>query len=223
MRFNSKLTGLAFATVAAIASLNAQASSIEVKVKGTISPAACTPTMAGGGEINYGTIPAANVKATEFTVLDDKPVAFSISCSAPTKVALRATDNRASSRISGVQSAINGSYSNNANFGLGAVAGKNVGGYVMLINQDSYTADTASVKTVASLDTGTTWVNTSGTLNNISNVLTSWSATAGGLPVSFKELAGTLTVRTALNKASELTLTSDVPLDGSATLELVYL
>lgn len=72
---------------------------------------------------------------------------------------------------------------------------------------------------------GATW-NTGtgqGTLQNLKSVLHSWSTTTTSAPIAFKHLSGTFSVQAFLNKGSELTLTEDVPLDGSATIELVYL
>lgn len=42
-------------------------------------------------------------------------------------------------------------------------------------------------------------------------------------PVSFITLTGVLEVQAVINKAGELTIDNDVPLDGLATFELSYL
>ncbi|MGN7744346.1 DUF1120 domain-containing protein [Pseudomonas sp. 22526] len=224
MRFNPKLAALAFATTAAFVSFGAQASSIEIKVTGTIIPTACTPTLAGGGTIDYGTFGSADVSQTDFTLLPEKNIAFSIVCNAPTKVALKAVDNRANTRVLGVVKKVGGSPTDFSNFGLGSAAGKNIGGYVMRVTADSFTADSASVKSTFSVDSGTTWgSSTFGTLTNDGSTILSWSATSGGAPVAFTSLSGNLFLQAVLNKGSDLALTSDVSLDGSATLELIYL
>lgn len=224
MRFNQKLTVMAFAASAVVANLSAQASSVDVKVIGTIIPGACTPTLAGGGTIDYGNIGASELSQTAYTALDEKPVPFTISCTAPTKVAIRGVDNKSSSVVPGILSALSGGRTDVYNFGLGTVSGSNVGGYSMLMKQGTFTADGVSVVAIGSVDSGTSWVGTTlGAVQNVATNLRSWSTTNNGVPIAFTTLTGTFAVQAVLNKGSDLPLTNDVPLDGSATLELIYL
>ncbi|WIE52931.1 DUF1120 domain-containing protein [Pseudomonas sp. GM17] len=72
MRFNPKLAAWAFATTATAFSLGAHAASVEVKVIGTIIPNACTPTLAGGGTIDYGTHSSTDLSTNDFTLLPEK-------------------------------------------------------------------------------------------------------------------------------------------------------
>lgn len=222
MSFNPKLAVLALAASAAVASFSAQAASIDVKVIGTITPGACTPTMAGGGTIDYGTIGAAELSKTNFTLLPEKVVDFTIRCNAPSKVAIRAVDNRESSVVPGITMAIGSSFPDVYNYGLGAVSGANVGGYAMLMKQGTFTADTKAVVAIRSSNSGTSWSpTTDGSQIKTGTYLTSWASTSTGLPVAFSVLSGSFSVQAVLNKASALPLTANVTLDGSATLELV--
>jgi type 1 fimbria pilin len=224
MRFNPKLAAWAFATTATAFSLGALAASVEVKVIGTIIPNACTPTLAGGGTIDYGTHSSTDLSTNDFTLLPEKNVAFTIVCNAPTKVALKAIDNRAGTRVPGAVKKIRPALNEIGAFGLGNASGKNIGVYAMTLAVNDFTADGAQVESTFSKDSGTTWLNSSsGGIANDGSVLMSWSATTAGAPIAFKTLSGTLNVQAALNKGSELDLSSDVSLDGSATLELVYL
>lgn len=52
MRCHSKYFVLALAASTAIATFDAQASSVDVKVIGTITPDACVATLAGGGTVD---------------------------------------------------------------------------------------------------------------------------------------------------------------------------
>jgi len=78
------ITALAvFTTYSAIA-----ADSVEVKVIGTIVPAACTPSIVGGATIDYGTIKSSTLTADNYTLLPVKHLDLAITCDAPAKVAL---------------------------------------------------------------------------------------------------------------------------------------
>lgn len=225
MRFNSKLVALAFATTTAIASLSAQANSIEVQVTGTITPGACTPSLGGGGVINYGKIDSSLVKQSAFAQLPIKTVDFTIKCSVPTKVAVQLTDNRSSSIVAGILSGLGAGWLDSMNFGLGSSKGKNIGGYNIRLSPSSYTADGAKVYAVMSSDSGASWEesNGAGAVIKTAGELMSWSATSGGAPIAFESLAGNFSVQPLLNKRGDLDLSDEVELDGSATLELVYL
>ncbi|MCS3509242.1 DUF1120 domain-containing protein [Achromobacter sp. JUb104] len=217
MTFTKKISTAAFIAASFAAAAGANAQSIDVRVIGTITPAACTPTIAGGGVIDFGIIPAASLNTTSFTQLPTKSVPFSISCDAPTYVAITAVDNRADSAVTNIIGT-----QQNYIFGLSKAANANIGGYVMELEQGSFTADGKSVLTVSSNDGGTTWgVSTYGRLPQ--GALRSWSLTSNGTPVAFTNLAGTFAVTAAINKAEELPLRDEIQLDGLATLEMVYL
>ena len=210
------LTGLAAFVPAA------QAQSIDVQVIGTITPAACVPAIAGGGVIDYGKIAASTVSRTDYTVLPAKDVSFTITCDAATRVAVATVDNAAASRIGGIVLALGPGYNDTQNFGLGTVSGANVGGYVMNLRQGSFTVDGTAQESIASFDNGTTWVGQSLGAVYHNNGLNSWGTAATG-PVAGAVISGTLGVQGVLNKGSELPLSADVPLAGSATMTLTYL
>ncbi|MFL9923147.1 DUF1120 domain-containing protein [Herbaspirillum lusitanum] len=201
-------TAFAMFTCAAYA-----ADTAELKVKGVIKPAACTPSFSGGGVIDYGVIPASSLKADAYTTLPTKEVNLSITCDAAVKVAFKAKDNRANSVVSGIVSEAE------ANFGLGTVAGKNVGGYIINISRAS-TVDGAAANNIYSLDSGKSWSNGAG---NVWNNGALFGFSTGSQPMSTKQLNAKLNVTTVLNKPANLPLTQEVPLDGSATFEVIYL
>ncbi|CUI38460.1 DUF1120 domain-containing protein [Achromobacter xylosoxidans] len=225
MKIQHKLATISLSVAASMASFGVPAQSIDVRVIGTITPPACVPTISGGGIIDYGNIAARTLNKTAVTQLPDRAVPFSISCDAPTRVAIAATDNRASSRVPGILSIFGGDASNDGyNFGLGTVSGANVGGFGLRMEQGTFTTDGVNAFTVASTNSGTSWLHLSaGMFQHTNTWLTSWSGTQGGAPNAFTNLAGTLTVRTVLNRGDALPLGDEVPLDGLATLELVYL
>ncbi|NLU15356.1 MAG: DUF1120 domain-containing protein [Serratia liquefaciens] len=214
----------------ATAALPALAASIEVKVIGTITPAACTPMVSGGGTIDYGTIKAGSLSLDEFTALDEKQLDLSISCAAPAKVALKATNNRSNTVAGATTDGAGGATlvnvfgkTNLPVVGLGIDGTHRIGGYVIKV--ESGTADGKAVDTIHNNVGETTWTKSGdGALYNDSAVRqVSWATTGTTDPVAFQKLTGKVTVQAYINKASELDLTKPVTLNGSSTIELVYL
>lgn len=217
MTLTKRLSTAAFfaATITAATGIHAQ--SVDLRVTGTINPHACTAAIGGGGIIDFGEIPAKTLNKTAATVLPTKSVPFSITCVAPTLVAVTPFDNRGDSMIRGLNA-----MTDDVNFGLGTAGDAKIGGYTMQFEPGTFTADGRPVFTVASLTDGATWIaSTFGRLQRPQ--LRSWSRTAGGTPVAFSNLAGMLTVTAAINRTDALPITQKIELDGSATIELVYL
>jgi hypothetical protein len=71
------------------------------------------------------------------------------------------------------------------------------------------------------LDNGATWAKDSG-------VWPDWlfsvaATTDHSIPIAVKDLAMDLVINTEISPTNRLTLNNEVPLDGSATLEMKYL
>ncbi|MFJ3462005.1 DUF1120 domain-containing protein [Achromobacter spanius] len=206
------LTAAAITAVLSTAS-GAYAQSIDVRVTGSITPAACVPTIGGGGVIDFGVIPAASLNQTTTTALPKKTVPLSIACNAPTQVAITATDNRRDSVLSTNMWEFK--------YGLGTAAGVNIGEFMMFVDPGSVTVEGLPAFSIDS-GNGATWYDT--TVGIVTQRgLTSWSLSKGGAPVAFKNLVGSLSVNAVINKGENLTLKEEIQLDGLATLELVYL
>ncbi|CAB3743385.1 Protein GltF [Achromobacter kerstersii] len=217
MTLTKNLSTMAFTVAAITAAAGAHAQSIDVRIIGTITPAACIPVIGGGGVVDFGLIPAASLNFTTTTELPKRRVPFSITCEAPTQVAISVVDNRADSPIPNIIAPTPG-----AVFGLGSANGANIGGYVLDMEQGSFTADGTPVFTVGSQTNGEIWLaSTWGRLQG--GQLRSWSLTATGAPVAFSNLSGILAVTAAVNEAQKLPLNDEIRLDGLATLEMVYL
>lgn len=225
-----KKTACALA-VLATTSTAVMAESIDVKVIGTITPAACKPTLSGGGTIDYGAIKPNTLKNDEFTVLAEKQIDFAITCDAPAKIALLAMSGRPNSavRSDGTLSNISSSnplfgYTDINAVGLGLDGQKGVGGYGLRLQPGTMKADGKDVDSIESLNNTDTWgKSTSGSLYKLGKLYSSWAATGTLTPIAFTTLSGKLGAQAYINKASELDLTKPVKLDGLTTLELVYL
>ncbi|CAI1827601.1 DUF1120 domain-containing protein [Serratia quinivorans] len=211
------------------------ADSVDLKVIGTITPVACIPTLSGGGTVDYGTIKADTLKVDDYTVLPLKTLDFSITCDGRTKVALQATNGRIGS-LAGVTEGVTGAAAtpvafpdlsgSNGAVGLGLDGVAKIGGYGLVINPTSITADGIAVDAIQWSDSGSTaWTKTTvGSIyNNTLGRRLSWAATGTLIPVTFKIMAAKLDVQAYINKTSELDITKPIKLDGLTTLELVYL
>ncbi|WP_343587796.1 DUF1120 domain-containing protein [Herbaspirillum sp.] len=210
-----------FAVIAALAAGAALAApTVELKVTGVIKPPACLPTFSGGGVVDYGVIPAASLSVGQYKTLDKKQLSFQVSCDAPVKMGVTFNDNRATSRVGGIVSAVSANPNERFNFGLGTVAGKNVGGYALTLEPALTTGDGAPVDNIYTTDNGRTWSAAVG-LDHIN--LFAFAAKGDNKPVAVKQLSVMINVQAVLNKPEELPLTQDVPLDGSATIEVKYL
>ncbi|MFC0227269.1 DUF1120 domain-containing protein [Serratia aquatilis] len=221
--------------VLATTSLPALAESIDVRVIGTIDPAACTPTLSGGGTVDYGTIKPSALADDAFTTMPEKQLDFAINCDAPAKVAITAYSQRGASavntdgtlieRISAPSGILLFDVANTSVVGLGLDGAKGIGGYSIRLAAGTMTADGVAVDSIQSNGNTTSWAKTPyGILfNSTVQRYSSWAATGTTTPVAFTTLAGKLGVQAYINKASELDLTKPVALDGLSTLELVYL
>ncbi|MCT4704952.1 DUF1120 domain-containing protein [Enterobacteriaceae bacterium H11S18] len=224
-------TVCALAVLAVTATSAMAADSVDVKVTGTISPTACTPTLTSGGVVDYGTINANTLSADAYNVLASKQLDLSISCDAPAKVALKSINNRPNT-VAGATEGAGGAAvapvsllnaSNMPVVGLGMEGEAKIGGYTMTLSDSKVDGSEAALLTQNSGETTWNTSTNSALFSNSAAVLTSWGAASTTAPVAFETLNATLNVQAYLNKGSELDLTKEVTLDGMSTLELYYL
>ena len=212
-------------------SLSAHAAdSFNINVTGVISPAACEANITGGETIDYGTIPANTLTADAVTVLPAKQTAFTITCDAPAKLGFRTVDNRAASKITSDESIKfdwGTTWSTLFTNGLGFDGqGNNIGGWAAEISAMS--SDTISaLEKITSTDGGATWKKTSPLANILfidrPGYVFTISEPGSVVPAAFSTLTGTLNIQAIIKPASTLDLSQPVTLDGSVTVEMVYL
>ena len=208
---NKQLTILGMALSLGTVNSAFAASSTDLTVTGTITPAACTPTLANGGVVDYGNISAKDLKVTASTPLEPKTLQLAVNCDAPTQFAIHPIDNR---RDSG------GPFP--TLYGLGMINGSEKLGYFEL-RLSNLNADVAS-RFVQSSDDGSTWTNVIDNSPISSNRLFALgSLTAPFSPNQITSATMDITVTPSINRADGLTLTDEVKLDGSATLQIKYL
>ncbi|KAB0521358.1 MULTISPECIES: DUF1120 domain-containing protein [Pseudomonas] len=199
-----------FATVLLAGGTSAfAASSVDLTVKGLITPSACTPALSNSGSVDYGKISAKDLNVDQVTPLTEQTVQLTVTCDAATLMALDADDNRAGSNYGGDIS----------EFGLGLVNGTQKLG-AMGLSLNTPIADGVEGRTIASVDGGVTWVNErSLTPDNLISV----ADTAVATPIPVQVLTSDLIVSPKIAPSSQLTLTNEVAIDGSVTVTVRYL
>lgn len=190
------------------------ASSVELTVKGLITPSACTPTLAQGGVADYGKIAAKDLRENEATPLPATTLQFNVSCEAATLFALNGVDNRAGSASS----------PNDYSYGLGLInETERVGSFVIILT--NYLADNLSVSKLASRDNGATWEANSEDAIWLRGRLAAFGDNSSGnwAPIAIATLNSDLTIQPYIAPSRDLTLTQEQLIDGSATVEVLYL
>lgn len=198
------------ALLIAHASMALSASAVDLSVKGAITPSACTPSLSDEGIVDYGKISAKDLAPDWTTPLPPVTLQLSVDCDASTLFALHGKDNRlGSSNFTTL----------NYMYGLGLVNGnEKLGAY--LIGVFNPVADEL-VYPLYSADNGATWlVNSSGSYMGHRH----WTAFGDSpAPKALRNIKVDLRIAAQIAPVSGLTLTDEVPLDGSATLDVVYL
>lgn len=185
------------------------ASTVDMSVRGLITPSACAPSLGNGGKFEVGKIAAKDLKVNDYTVLSDHVTQIAVTCEAPTLIAIEPKDNRAGSEAMGEPSY----------FGLGLINGtEKLGSLSVFI--EKVLADNVVSRPTVSTDGGATWERGSDLgpdrITSVANT-TTWA------PIAVQLLEAQLTLTPVIAPTSGLTLTEEVPIDGSVTLTVRYL
>jgi len=185
------------------------ASSVDLSVKGLITPSACTPSLPG--DVDFGKIAAKDLNIDTSTALERKTLPLSVNCDAATLFAIQPIDNRAGS-------AVNRSY-----FGLGMTnENQKLGRYLLAVTNP--VAETPSTM-LAMYDADGFWVTLLSDEVIGPHVLVALGSRgdSGWAPHPIKDAVMDVTLEATINPAKDLTLTDEVAIDGSATFEVKYL
>ncbi|MGY2362923.1 DUF1120 domain-containing protein [Pseudomonas azotoformans] len=188
------------------------ASHVDLAVRGTITPSACTPTLGQDGVIDFGKIAARDLHLDTFTALPTTTLPVGVDCEAASVFALRLTDNRAGSSASGT-----------IGFGLGLNNGEKLGVFDVVLSAP--VADNAPITQLQSMNAGQSWLVVEEGVALPALRLAAFGKASAGVwsPVPIQQLRVQMRVMTSIAPAQGLTLDREVPLDGSATLDLIYL
>ncbi|TLG93447.1 DUF1120 domain-containing protein [Pseudomonas edaphica] len=185
------------------------ASSVDLSVKGIITPSACTPNLPG--DVDFGKIAAKDLNLDSYTPLERKTLQLSVNCDAATLFAIHPLDNRA------------GSAAHGAAFGLGLINGnQKLGVYQLTFTKP--TAETPSTL-IAMFNSEGRWTEilTDDAIAPNDLVALGSRGDSGWAPHPIKDAIMDMTLYTSIAPARNLTLTSEVVIDGSATFEMKYL
>lgn len=236
------LLATTLATITLISTSSAfAADSVDLSVGGTIAPVACVPTLSGGGIIDYGDIKADTLSKNDYTTLPKKTLDIAITCDGMTMAAVHAINNRIGSvgvgrggDIAGDPASYRGdSTANYVVVGLGMDGNTKIGSYRIFFNSKSVMIDNQDTPLIKRKTPN--WIPGASAadwswqidLNNdlysrgSDNAMLSWGNK--NIPISFKTMTGTLAIEAYIAKTSVIDLTKPIKLDGSTTLELVYL
>lgn len=192
------------------------ASSVDLTVTGLITPAACTPALSAGGVVDHGKISRKDLNIGTPTALPVATLQLSVSCDASTLIAIKGRDNRAGS------SAETGT--GQPNYGLGLVNGDRKVGWYMLKTANGQ-ADGVERPVIESSN-GTSWSDAThpGLIWQVNGMRTlSASTGSDAAPLPMQVMTLDILVETMIARRDSLPATQEVPMDGSATLEVVYL
>jgi hypothetical protein len=219
-------------SVALIASMGVHAAdTAELKVNGSVRPNACTLTLTSNGEVDFGRIANSQLSNSKPTIIGSKTVQYGINCpTGSARFAVKFVDNRKSSVVQDlIVTATNGYLVNSQAFGLGTVNGKTIGVYYLRTTnatQANIPSGTQTLYNTMSSDNGKSWhVQQFGDYSYLYSGR--WKSWAGSVaengPSAINSLTGQLTVTAIIDTLGNLPTGNDIPLDGSTSLEMVYL
>lgn len=203
---------LAVACVAAAPRVLAQ--SADVSITGRILPEACDVQLGNGGVADLGIINAAQLNSSTYTDLDPVSLTLAVSCGSPVRLAFEGTDNRYESAA----------YTNMYGMGL-TPESERIGGVELSFG--NVTVDGAPGYGTASSDSGATWdASSAAPLSDMApNRLRGFAKELGVVdgPSPTTTLQGNLVVGARIQPTDVLRLTGEVDINGSVTLNLIYL
>lgn len=208
-------------------------STVELKVKGLLTTAACTPALdTTNSTVDYGRIHLAELSATEDNQLVRKSVALTIDCPTATKAAWTISDDRADTHPGASEISIkNADMADNTisdtaySYGAGTTKGSvKIGAWTVFTDPLFVTADGVAADTIYSPVASTAWQkSTTGIMKN-GNLEMMTVAKAGTTePVAFTKAIFPLHTALAIQDTTTLAITDDTKLDGQATITVKYL
>ena len=191
----------------------------ELNLLARFAPAACTPSLSNGGNVDLGKLSVIDLSQHQETTLLPRQVVLSVTCDAPTAFAVRMQDNRQGSATGGADDSV---------YGLGLDARQQkIGRYRLIFDPARITADSLmQVYRTDSATGGAPWSSASAVPMAVAaNRYLGFSANAGSIsgPSAIQNLSATLNLEAVLAPLGSLDLGSEVRLDGSGTLEITYL
>jgi hypothetical protein len=182
------------------------ASSTDLRVKGLITPAACTPTLSSSN-IDLGKISSKDLKPTSNTLIDTSDLALTVNCDAAIKFAVNHIDHQA------------GTWNGPGGFGLGLDKARTELGYftpkIKTIEENSTSYDA-----IQSTNNGANWTKAT---SAEPDTLLSIAASGADIPIAGKDVTFNFEVDTYIARTDSLDLSDDTPINGHMTFDVKYL
>ncbi|WP_308583122.1 DUF1120 domain-containing protein [uncultured Pseudomonas sp.] len=191
----------------------------ELTLQAHFAPVACVPQLSNGGLVDYGTLLAKDLSASNETPLPTRTLQLSVSCDAATPFALKMHDNRNGSATGGTDETAYGLDLDNSH--------NKIGRYYVNIDPAEFSADAlGTLYRTDSTSGGAAWSSSSSrqipiAANSLMGFTNRTASTLG--PVPLQNLTGTLRIKAYLAPMQTLDLRSVVHINGSGTLEIIYL
>ncbi len=196
------------------------ADSTTLEIRGVIKPPSCNIDFQGGGRLDWGKIRASELNRAQPTWLSQKKTSLNVSCASPTLFSIKSKDvaELAGTPLDGVPDPA-------LQFSLGATReNKLVGVYrISTIREASQLNGKPGIFFVSSDDQGASWsrINTIEWSN--SETLNAFSDSVTAAPVVASNVMLHIQVTPAISPADELGKLENIPLNGNATFDIVYL
>ncbi len=185
----------------------------------SIAPVACRLTLAQGGRVDFGRLPAQQLQRTAPSHVSQQ-LGMNVHCDAPTRFAFIAHDNR---RTPALPLA---GWPATALFGLApAPGGETVGGYALRVSPETH-GDGQALRAMTAAGPGQPWSITptaQPAAVQHGGALLGFGLAEGQGPLAIRDFSGHLQVELYLAPRERLRLRDAVPIDGAATLEIIYL
>lgn len=189
------------------------ASIVDLNINGMITPSACAPSLSNGGVYDLGKIAAKSLNVDQPTSLASHTLQLGLTCEAPTLIAVQPWDNRSGSHFDS---------DSPLKFGLGLVNGNEKVGS-MSLNMQAIVADGTEMRPIGSVGSTAEWSPTPVMSATFRTSFTNNWSTPSLAPTPIQRLTTDVLIAPRIAPANTLTLTREVPIDGSVTLELNYL
>lgn len=206
-------TLLAVAVAVAAVAPNAFAQSTDLSITGRILPGACNVTLDGGGIADFGDISTRDLNEDAVTDLEPVHLAMNVTCESETRFAFQGVDNSGDSSITPDR------------YGLGLTPAEEKIGSANLRLIDT-TLDGYKGYATSSTNNGESWSSSNDVPGTIGmNLLRGFNAESGTFtgPKAVETLQSTLEVLATIAPTNDLTFSGDVPINGSVTINLIYL
>ncbi|MCU0070956.1 DUF1120 domain-containing protein [Pseudomonas koreensis] len=197
----------------------------DLNITGTIVPTSCKPAFTGGNTVNLGDISAASLNPDRQTELTNHTISLNVTCSASAPMAIKVHDNQAHTQLPGI--IVDGTDWPLYIYGIGLAPGaKKIGGYGLRFGTPTVDGQPSmvmykqgSMPNWDSPDTATlVGKNVEG-----GNLRYSWGASLAAGPMPGVVHTFPMTLVPVIGPSQNLDLSNYIPLNGSATFELLYL